>query len=203
MATGVDSTALGGAAMATGVEAVAVGERASATALNAMAVGTDAMATADNSSAFGNGATAAFANSMAIGPGVTTSRANQVVLGSSNNTYTLPGLTSSKSKNAQVGATSLVTTDAFGNLATDGGKTRRLIDRNTEGIAMAMALDMPAIPAGKRFAISPAVGYFEGESAVTLGARMQINDWLSVEGGGGYGVDYGTYGGRVGFTISW
>jgi hypothetical protein len=126
-----------------------------------------------------------------------------MVFGTSSETYTMPGITSAKSRSRQSGPLEVVTTDADGNLASDGGTIFRDILANTEGIAMAMAMDMPHIPPGKRFAISPAFGFFEGEEAIILAGRAQILPWLSAEAGVGAGFSQSTVGGRVGVTFAW
>ncbi|MER9666614.1 YadA C-terminal domain-containing protein [Mesorhizobium sp. M0185] len=71
-----------------------------------------------NATALGTGATANFADSVAIGQGVSTTRTNQVAIGNSSATYTLAGVNSQASKDAQSGPRYLVTSDAAGNLAT-------------------------------------------------------------------------------------
>ncbi|MES0030996.1 YadA-like family protein [Mesorhizobium sp. M0040] len=84
----------------------------------ATALGTNAKANAENATALGNHAEANFSDSVAIGQGVTTTRANQVAIGDSDATYTLAGVNSQASKDAQSGPKYLVTSDAAGNLAT-------------------------------------------------------------------------------------
>ncbi|MCR9271488.1 MAG: YadA-like family protein [Hyphomonadaceae bacterium] len=73
--------------------------------------------------AIGSGAEATFANSVAFGAGVQTLAANQFMFGHATNIYTMPGLTSQESRDAQSGSLAFVTVDANGNLATDGGAT--------------------------------------------------------------------------------
>ena len=84
---------------------------------NATALGANTQANALNATALGAGATANFANSTAIGQGVSTTRDNQVAIGTGANTYTLAGVNSQASKDAQSGTTYMMTTDATGNLA--------------------------------------------------------------------------------------
>ena len=85
--------------------------------MSSVAVGFGAQAGALNAVALGTTSSAAFANSTAIGAGAVTTQANQVAIGTAASTYTLPGITSAASLAAQVGPTSVVTTDAAGNLA--------------------------------------------------------------------------------------
>ncbi|MBO6753518.1 MAG: YadA-like family protein, partial [Spongiibacter sp.] len=150
------------------------------------------------------------------GAGATTTRANQVALGTSSSTYTMPGITSQASRNAQSGPTQIVTSDANGNLATDGGATfaaieslstesdraRRDIEENRRGIALAMAMKAPYVPTGKRFALSVGGGYFESEEAAALSAALRASESVQFEFAVGSARE-STVGGRVGFTAAW
>jgi hypothetical protein len=80
-------------------------------------LGSDSSANALNATALGAGATANFANSTAIGQDVSTTRDDQVAIGAATNTYTLAGINSQASKDAQAGTTYMMTTDGSGNLA--------------------------------------------------------------------------------------
>ena len=66
--------------------------------------------------------TGSFTNATAIGNGAVATRDNQVVIGTASDTYTAPGITSAASRAAQSGPLQVVTTDANGNLASDGGR---------------------------------------------------------------------------------
>ena len=147
-ASGGHSVAVGNNARAWSPNTVAVGHNALASLTNATAVGQNSMAhrhsaafgqyaraaeqftiaigqgsyaNASGASAIGRGAHAGWAGSTAIGAGASTTRDFQMVFGGVANTYTLPGLASDASRSSQSGAVQLVTTDASGNLATDGG----------------------------------------------------------------------------------
>ncbi|WP_245440715.1 hypothetical protein [Mesorhizobium sanjuanii] len=65
------------------------------------AVGYLAKANASYATALGSNATANFTGSMAFGSGVATTRDNQVAIGNGSNTYTLAGINSQASKDAQ------------------------------------------------------------------------------------------------------
>ena len=145
-ASSSQSTAIGGSAQATGLNSAAVGTQAVASGLNAtamgafanssphgtavgysssasasaVAIGVTSNAGGASAVALGPSAIANFANSTAVGGGATTTRANQQSFGTAANTYTMSGLTSAASLAAQTGPTSLVTTDAAGNLAAAG-----------------------------------------------------------------------------------
>ncbi|AMY03960.1 hypothetical protein A4R29_30135 (plasmid) [Mesorhizobium ciceri biovar biserrulae] len=103
----------GGTAIGMGAEAgVAADGQNEATAL-----GHNSTANALNATALGAGATANFLASTAIGQGASTTRDNQVAIGTGGNTYTLAGVNSQASKDAQGATTYLMTTDGDGNLA--------------------------------------------------------------------------------------
>ncbi len=189
------------------------------------AFGDGTVATATNSAAFGTNATATFANSTAVGTGAVTTRANQVSIGTTGNTYTLAGITSAASTAAQTGPTSLVTSDANGNLATTSFSPQSLtslqsqvtslqsqvLDNRLEartGTAVALAAgSMPALLPGRKFAISGGYGNFQGTNAFGIGATALIYEGKSyaVVGniGAGIGVERSIGGGRGAVSIQW
>ncbi len=81
------------------------------------AVGFLAKSNASYATSLGSNAEANFTGSMALGSGVVTTRDNQVAIGNGNNTYTLVGINSQASKDAQGATKYLMTTDDAGNLA--------------------------------------------------------------------------------------
>jgi len=81
------------------------------------AVGYVAKANASYAVAIGAAAEANFNGSIAIGESVKTTRNNQLAVGNGANTYTLAGVASQASKDAQGATTYLMTTDGDGNLA--------------------------------------------------------------------------------------
>ena len=179
----------------------ALGEDASA--------GTDGT---DSNTAIGSNATATGFASTAIGVGATATGPNQVVLGRSTETYTLPGITSPLSRTRQSGPLEVVTTDSSGNLASDGGRTFESIEENTEGIAIALALENPDLKGAEQFGLAFNAGTFEGESAVALAVMGTIADdvfgagsgvRLALSGGAGYGLDHDNFGGRAGLQLTW
>ena len=132
-ATGFEATAFGH-----GSRNIASGAFANASGNNSghIAIGDGAIATGHNSSsiAIGTGASANFANSAAFGAGATATRANQMAVGTATNTYTTAGITSNASRAAQTGPLEVVTTDAKGNLASDGGALQRQIESLIGGL---------------------------------------------------------------------
>ncbi|HEY0234041.1 MAG TPA: hypothetical protein VGC86_03150 [Afipia sp.] len=159
-ATGSGSTATGFSSTASGVFSTASGNSSSA-------YGDTSIASGERSTALGAGTTAAFANSTAIGNGAATTAVNQIAVGTASNTYRLAGITSAASLAAQSGPTSLVTTDAAGNLAAASfsgqdvsvlqsqvGTLQTQMRQGFEGTAIAIAMGGSALPSDKKFAIS-------------------------------------------------
>ncbi|WP_196490575.1 YadA-like family protein, partial [Erythrobacter donghaensis] len=211
-ATAERATALGHLAVASGVRSVAVGEAAIASGAGAIAIG--------------NQSSAAFTNSVAIGNGATANRANQIKLGGTGSSVTIGDLAASTA--AQSGTTSIVTTDASGtlgagpavsNFATNAQVTaltgqvntlfdlteinRRAINRANEGVAMALAMESPALPAGTNFALSGGVGYYEDQASLTMAITARVGENASVSAGIGTGFNSGSVGARGGFQIAW
>lgn len=225
LATGTNSTAIGQVSTATSLNTTAIGVNAEASATGATAVGVTATASGSDSSVlgsqstasgfrsnvFGNSSTAAFDNSTAIGAVVNTTREDQMMFGNTTNTYTTPGITSAASTAAQTGPVELVTSDAGGNLATMDPATLGIAsttdaDRNTEGVAMAMALSgIPNIlPDDATIGLSVNWGNFDGENAVAFGGTARVTDHVFFNGGGAVGSGgQNPHGGRAGVTIAW
>jgi hypothetical protein len=83
-------------------------------------------------------------------------------------------------------------------------KAFKEIDRNTQGIAIAMAMAGLTLPDGKNFALGANMGFFEDKQAIAIQAAIRISPNLTVTGGFGTGVqDVGTTGGRVGIQAAW
>jgi len=155
-----------------------------------------------------------------------------VVIGTASNTYTAPGITSAASRAAQSGPLQVVTTDANGNLASDGGAVFNNINilnnninslnsqvarinqnldqlnhdvkRLDGGVAMAMSLGGVYLPERQRFAIHTNVGFYNGSQAVGVQAVARINQTFTANGGVAYDMGgYGGVGGRVGISAGW
>lgn len=190
VSTGLNTSAFGGGASATGNFSTSVGGAANANGLSSTAIGTEA--------------SAAHANSAAFGRGAGTTRANQQMFGTAANTYTMRGIASAASKSAQSGPLEVVTSDANGNLATDGGAIFDRLEENSEGVAMALAMAGTFLPQpGETFRISGNWGNFEGSNALSFGGAMDIGEGVYLTGGVGAGLEEGTLGGRAGLSIGW
>jgi hypothetical protein len=133
-----------------------------------------------------------------------------MMFGTATNTYTAPGITSAASRSFQTGPRQIVTTDASGNLASDtpaglGLASQQDVGRNTEGVAMAMALSgIPTVlPTNTNYAISANWGGFAGENAIAIGGSARLTDNLFLNGGGAIGANQGNGGGQAGMTFAW
>ncbi|MCA9144926.1 MAG: hypothetical protein KDB05_19160, partial [Planctomycetales bacterium] len=216
-ASGLGTTALGQFSTASGAISTALGESSTASGERSTALGRSSTASGERSTALGYFSRATFSNSTAIGANSATTRDDQMVFGTATNTYTAPGITSGASRAAQTGPREIVTSDASGNLATDtpaglGLATttdtmmlRQDIDRNAEGVAMAMAMSgIPSIlPVDATYGISANYGTFGGENAMAIGGAVTLTESLFFSGGGaiGMGGNGTSGGGRAGFTF--
>jgi autotransporter adhesin len=143
----------------------------------------NAVATGGDATAIGYGSQASYSNSTAIGGGAATTRAGQVMIGTTNNTYTMPGVTSTASRQAQSGPTQVLTTDAAGNIASANidvnrissdisslrGDVSSLRKETRKGIAAAMAMTAAPKPSapGKTSWSTNLAGY-HGEVATSF-----------------------------------
>jgi trimeric autotransporter adhesin len=186
------------------------------TVLAQPAIGAASSATGVASSALGAGASAGGNNATAIGTGAVANRDNQISVGTSGNQYTLAGITSGTSKSLQSGPLEVVTSDANGNLATDGGSIFRQlnnlngrVDKAFSGVAIATAMQNPDLVGGEKFGVAVNWGDFAGYNAVAVTAQGVIgHDWVAqgdrvaLTGGIGFGTDHsGEVAGRVG--VQW
>ena len=188
LAIGPGDTAIGAGAtvLSDGATAVGANSLVGDNATNTVAIGADTVATAQSATAIGQASEATFVNSTAIGQGVTTSRANQVAIGGASNTYTLAGVGSDASRAAQSGPRQVLTTDAAGNIAGDGGalfdsfnNLEEQVDENSAGVALAIAMtNVPQLSGDKKFSLGFAIGTFEGEVGYAAGASVRFTDAL-------------------------
>lgn len=203
-ASGDDETniAIGYSSKASG-SSIAIGTGAVAT--GSIAIGAGAQA-GNGGTAIGDNSSATFANSAAWGEGATATRDGQQSFGTAANTYTMAGIVSQASRDAQSGATYFVTSDGDGNLATtsfDIGGFETQLGELGDGVAMAMALGGAILPAGKSFAITSNVGHFNGSNALGVAAIGKITDSVYLNAGGALGFNTNSFGGRAGVTVAW
>jgi hypothetical protein len=153
---------------------------------------------------------------------------NEMVFGRPSETYTAPGITSGLSSARQSGPLEVVTSDANGHLASDGGaifsQLNQLQNNDTKifsqldqlhsdintvesGVAVALSAVGPDLVGAERFGLSLNWGGFEGASAIGGGATAVVSRWngsrLAVTGGIGVGLDDNAVGGRAGGQWTW
>jgi hypothetical protein len=211
----------------------AVGAGATASANGTTALGSGAVASAAGASAFGWGATAAYANSTALGTGAVTARANQVVLGGAGTSVTVGDIAASTAAQTvalYVATTDASGTLGKGLAVADlitkqdlagmqdqidtntanistlfdlTAKNSEAIKKANEGVAMALAMESPALQPGQKFALSGGVGYYEHQGSMTMALTARVSDNASVSAGMGVGFNSGSVGARGGFQIAW
>lgn len=77
------------------------------------------------------------------------------------------------------------------------------IDKNTEGVALAIALGGLALPAGKAFALGANIGFYDDKQALAAQTAIRLNDVVQFNAGVGVGFDHNKVGGRAGISAAW
>lgn len=178
----------------------------------------------DNGTAVGAGSKVTHAGSTALGAGAKSTDTDQVTLGTEKDTIKAPGIASQKSKDRQVGSLEVVTSDAQGNLATDGGAIynqlgqygntldshsamlsahSKKLEEHAKGIAIAMSLPDAWLEEKKRFAIAGSVGGFDGETAIGAAVILRLDETWSINGKLGSDTEFDQFGWTVGARASW
>ena len=202
----------------TAYNTVAMGTNARAAGNSGVAIGNSSFAAGPNDTALGAGATVTADHSTAVGAGAVANLPNLVAVGTTSDTYRAPGITSSLSKQRQSGPLEVVTSDAGGNLATDGGSIFHQLnnlsdqaDKARAGVALALAAVNPDLTRDERFGMTANWGNFDGANAFGMGFEGVVgHDWISagdrwaVTGGFGVGFEGGNvWGGRLGGQWTW
>ena len=97
-------------------------------------------------------------------------------------------------------------TDAANKGYVDAGLARafRDIDRNTEGVALAMAMaGTPTLLPMENFALTANWGQFEGAHGLAAGFAVRLDQNIQLNGGVAYGPSESTVGTRAGIRIGW
>lgn len=82
-------------------------------------------------------------------------------------------------------------------------ENREGVNRANEGVALALAMESPALPAGTSFAISGGVGYYQSQSAFSAAFTTRTGPNSNFSAGLGYGLNSGEVGARAGFQAAW
>jgi hypothetical protein len=77
------------------------------------------------------------------------------------------------------------------------------IDENSEGVAMALAMDAPDLQQHETVAVKVNWGNFEGENALAFAGTLRLGQNTSVDAGIGVGADGGNVGSRAGLRMGW
>ena len=210
--------------MASGANATAVGVGASASGNASTAIGNASVANAATSTAIGQNAQATFAGSTAIGANATTTAANQVTLGGAGTSVRVGDINASTAAQ-QASSATLATVDANGVLGRSALSVAsiqnqfasfqselgelfdhdRVQDKNigkaNEGVAMALALDTPNVPAGSHFALSGGIGGYQGKHSLATAISAAVGSMTTLSAGIGYGLNSGEVGYRAGFQV--
>lgn len=222
VATAQGSVAIGVRSTASGLNSTALGGLATATFAGSTAIGNRAVTTADNQVTLGATGTsvrvgdidASTAAQQASSVGVATVDANGTL---GRNTNVLPTIATLQSGQASQGAA--ITTLQTGQLSQGSAiaalqndslslfdlarENRSDIREANEGVAIAMAMDTPAIPAGAKVALSGGIGFFKNRAALASAISLAVGPMSSVSAGFGYGFNSKKIGARAGFQIAW
>ncbi|MCB2078008.1 MAG: YadA-like family protein [Novosphingobium sp.] len=230
-AGGFEGTAVGKSAVASANGTTAVGRGANAGGYQSTSVGYAATATHDNSTALGKNATTSAASQVMIGGAgssvavgdIDASNAAQtgteyIVTVDDNGTLGKQEIAAALSRASLAAlAPSAVSDTAFNALDSrvaglesqvaslyDLAETnRRGVREANEGVAMALAMESPAIPAGASFAMSGGVGHYKGRTSLAMAVSAAVSEMSSISAGLGVGANSGEVGARAGFQFAW
>ncbi|MEI8345422.1 MAG: YadA C-terminal domain-containing protein, partial [Candidatus Omnitrophota bacterium] len=135
-----------------------------------------------------------------IAHGIVVDQTHTVLSGGTNSTSMTLDDSGATFRNDQTGGPAKVTGVADGTSDYDAVNYRQL-GKAYSGIAAASALaGIPPITPGKKFAIGGGYGYFEGQSALALGAKYAVNENVTLSGGWGYSSDNNAANAGVGYS---
>jgi trimeric autotransporter adhesin len=222
-ATGTFSTGIGERVVASGLQATSVGGESIANATNATAVGYKASATFSGSTAVGANAATTRANQVKLGGTGASVAIGDIAASDAAQTgteyYVTVDSNGTLGRGGQTGASlvQMQQSEAIGGLqaqqAVTDAQVNQLFDlsnynirqtrKANEGVAMALAMESPALPAGTSFALSGGIGYYNGRSAATTAVTQRIGRNSSLSAGVGVGLNTGEVGARGGFQVAW
>jgi len=155
----------------------------------------------DDGTAIGANSSVQHDHSTALGAGAASTADHQVTLGTGEDTVRAPGITSQLSKDRQSGPLEFVTTDADGNLASDGGALSQWasatdgrlathdmllksygdkLKDHAKGIAIAAAMPDAWLSDSKNFGVFASFGGFDGETALGVAAIGRLGRSFSI-----------------------
>jgi hypothetical protein len=163
----------------------------------------------ENTGDFSNTGNAKIDGNASVGGNLTVTGASSLNGGANiaNHLTVAPDTTVNMGNNVVHGvADPVLGSDAANKQYVDAGLSKAFkdIDRNTQGIAIAMAMGGMALPDSKNFALGANLGFFDSKQAMAIQGAMRLTPFVSVNGGIGMGLDdSSTLGGRVGVQVAW
>ena len=207
-------------AVTTGANALALGNNANAGFAGSSAVGNGATTSRTNQVKLGGTGSSVTVGDLAASTAAQTGASRFMVttdaggtLGQGVDTATLATTTALAATNANVATNTANITSLQSLTSTQGGQITSLFALNSsnnvaikkanEGVAMALAMESPSLPAGTNFGLSGGFGYFEHRTAGTIAMAARIGTNASISAGVGIGFNSGTVGARGGFQVAW
>ncbi len=200
-AAGADTVAVGAASLASSASAIAIGRLSNASGIGSIAIGNTAAATADGSVALGQGSIANQVNTVSVGASGTERRIVNVAAGTA--TTDAVNLGQLNAVNAGLGNSLAALSNDSIELFQLANRSRSDIRDANEGVAMALAMDTPAIPAGAHVAVTGGIGYFKDRISFASAVSVAVGNMSSVSAGLGYGINSKQVGARAGFQLAW
>lgn len=108
-----------------------------------------------------------------------------------------------KAQVASLGAPLLAVQGQLDKLFASTEANRVAIGRANEGVALALAMESPAVPSDAKFALSLGIGTWEGRSSIGGALALRLSDRAVFSAGGGAGMRSGKVGGRAGVQFAW
>lgn len=81
-------------------------------------------------------------------------------------------------------------------------KDEEMVERNAEGVAVAMSVYSPPLLVGRKFSMTLGYGHFESGGAVGLSSNVRVNNDLFLSLGAGLGLDHSSTGARAAITFT-
>lgn len=233
IASATNATAIGEVAQATNIAATAIGSNARSSGEGSTAVGRSAVSSRSLGTAVGYQANVKHFGATAIGANATTTNSYEVAIGGTGSSVRIGDIDNSTlmqvgpvdvvtvDANGTLGRGAAASAAAVDRMSLAFGQTMLAheadidalfdltdqlqggIEQANEGVAMALAMESPAVPAGASFALSGGVGNYNGRTSLALAISTAVGEKASVSAGVGVGANSGEVGTRAGFQIAW
>lgn len=218
-ASALQSSAVGYNASAGQFDATAVGSGASVTHVGSTAVGKDATSTAANQVTLGGAGSSVRVGDIDASTNAQVGPVDVVTVDANGTLGRQQAATAASVQNVRVAVDHIaaVSDAQFNALSNDVGllsgqvetlfdlseTNRENISRANEGVALALAMESPSLPAGTTFALSGGIGNYQGRTSLAMAVSAAVNEQVSVSAGVGVGAHSGEVGSRAGFQIAW